>query len=172
MKHGARLAQRAHLFDLIAGKTEAPANLFRHLGSDFGMLVETDAVGRAPERRGFAHVVQQRSERESLGAACGQAFEQHERVGPHITFRMELWRLLHALHLFDLGYHLVKQARLVQQLEGAARLAFSEHFENLVADALAADLMNLRGQFPDSSEGPWLDFVAEPGGEAHRAQQT
>ena len=85
---------------------------------------------------------------------------------------MKLGRLLDAVHAVHLGQHLVQQSGAVEQLEGAARVAFGEHLGQLVADALAAHLLNARRQALDGGEGFRLDGVAEARGEAHRAQHA
>ena len=67
-----------------------------------------------------------------------------------IALGMKLRRLLHAFHARDLRQHLAQQAGFVQQLEGPPRMAFGQHLGELIADALARYLVDLRGETRES----------------------
>ncbi len=93
-------------------------------------------------------------------------------MNPHVALGVKLRRLLHAVHAIDLGQHMHQQARLVEQLESSARMAFRKHLRQFVANALAANLIDLWRQFLNRGEGTWLNDVPEARGEAHRAQHA
>ena len=48
-------------------------------------------------------------------------------MDPDVAFGVELWRLLDAVHAYGFGEDLLKEAGGVEELEGAAGLAFGEH---------------------------------------------
>ena len=85
---------------------------------------------------------------------------------------MILRRLLDAFHVFDFRQELVQQARFVQQFECAARVAFSEHLGEFVANAFVADLVNFRSKAPNSRECRRINRVFEASGKADGAQHT
>src|SRR4051794_38453656 len=85
---------------------------------------------------------------------------------------MKLWWLLYALHPRDLRQDAFEQSGRVQQLECAPRVPFGQHFEQFIAYALAAYLLDLGCQSLDRREGFVLDLVAEARGEAHRTQHA
>ena len=93
-------------------------------------------------------------------------------MDPDVAFRMELRRLLHALHLLDFRQDLDEQAGFIQQFKGAARVAFRKHFEDLIADAFAADLVDLRCEFTNRGKGIGLDLVAETRSKANGAKHA
>src|SRR6185437_5486369 len=137
------------------------------------MLIETDAVWRHAKRRRLANIVQQHSPSQRLRRAFFQPFEQQQSVHPNVPFGMKLRRLSHALHRRDFGQYLRQQTGAVQQFETAARASFREHFVQLVANALAAHLMNVRGQLANGQQRVRLNLVSQPRGEAdcaHHAQ--
>ena len=145
--------EREHLVSIVIGEAEAAADFGGHLGADFSVAVKANAVWRNAKRRRLTYIMQQRAQGQGFGAAGGQVFQQHERVDPDIALGVILRRLRHALHLFDFRQHLLQQIGLVQQFKGAASMAFSKHFQDFVAHALTADLMDLRREFADGSEG-------------------
>jgi hypothetical protein len=136
------------------------------------VAVETDAVGRDTKRRRLADIMQQRAQRERWRNSGGELLEQHERVDPNVALGMELGRLLHALHPWDLGQDLRQQARLIKQLEGAAGAAFRQHLEQLLSNALTAYFADVRRKLADGAQGLRRDGVAEAGSEAHGAQHA
>ena len=164
--------QRGDLLGVVVGHAQAAADVLRHGDADFHVIVEADAVRRHAKRRRLADIVQQRAPAERRRRVGRQHFQQQQRVHPDVALGMELRRLLDALHLLDFRQDFVQQAGFVQQLEGAARVAFGEHLGELVADAFAADLRDLRRQLLDGAHGVRVDLVAEAGGEAHRAQHA
>ncbi len=85
---------------------------------------------------------------------------------------MKLRRLLDALHARDLGEDFGEEAGFVQQFEGPAGMALGEHFGQLVADALAADGVDFRGEAAHGGGCGGFDLEAEAGGEAHGAQHA
>ena len=85
---------------------------------------------------------------------------------------MKFRRLFYTVQAIDLRQDLFQQAGAVQQFEGAACAAFGEHPRELVADALAADLVNLTGKGVDRGSGPLFDREIEAGGKAHGAQHA
>src|SRR5579864_588446 len=164
--------EREHLAGIVIGEAEAAADFGGHLSADFSMAVKADAVWRNAKRGLLTNVMQQGAQGQSFGTAGGQAIQKHERVDPDVAFRVILRRLRDALHLFDFRQHLLQKIGLVQQLKGAARTAFSKHFQDLVAHALMANLMDLRGEFTDGGEGLRFNRVAEAGGKAHGAEHA
>src|SRR5262249_57982803 len=104
-----------HLIGLIVRQSEAAADFGSHCGPDFIVLVKTDAVCSAAKSRRFAYVMQQCAKSESRRGMGRQAFEQHQRVHPDVAFGMKLRRLLDAPHPPDLGQHLPKPSRLVEE---------------------------------------------------------
>ncbi len=87
----------------------------------------------------------------SVREHCGlQLLQQQQRVNPHVAFGMKLRRLLHAVHAIDLRQHLLQQAGRVQQLESRASVALGQHLGQLVANPLAADLVDQRRQLSES----------------------
>ncbi len=159
--------EREHLISIFIGEAKAAADFSGHFCADLSMAVKADAVWRNAKCGRLAYVMQQSAQRQSLGTAGGQAFQQHERVDPDIAFRMILRRLRHALHLLDFRQYLFQQTGLVQQFKGAASMAFSKHFQDLVAHTLTADLMDLRSKLTDGSKSLLVDGVAKAGGKAH-----
>ena len=55
-----------------------------------------------------------------------EVFKQHQRVDPHIAFRMELGRLRHALHRGHFRQQVLDQPGDIQQFEPVARTAFGQ----------------------------------------------
>ncbi len=116
---------------ILIRESEPSANLLRHPRSYFDVLVKPNATVGTHWRReggGLADVVEQNAPGQSERASGGKAFEHDECVDPDVAFGMELRRLLDTFHLRNFGQQLREQARLVEQLEPAARGAFGEHF--------------------------------------------
>src|SRR3954468_12222011 len=89
---------------------------------------------------------------------------------PDVAFRMELRWLLYAFHLFDLGQHLVQQARAVQQFERTSRIALGQHLRELITHAFLAHLVDLPRQLANALECLWLDLVTEARRESNSSQ--
>src|SRR5215472_5683111 len=85
---------------------------------------------------------------------------------------MILRRLRDTLHLFDLGQDLFQQRGLIEQLKSASRLAFRQHFQDLIAHAFMAHLVNLRRQLADGGESPGVNRVSETCVKAPGAQHA
>src|SRR5215469_7542055 len=85
---------------------------------------------------------------------------------------MELRRLLHAFHASDFGQDFSEQAGCIEQLKCPSRVAFGEHLEQLVANTLTADLMNVSRMLLDGGEGGRLNLIFEAGGKANRPQHA
>ena len=66
----------------------------------------------------------------------------------------------------------MEEAGGVEELEGAASVAFGEHEGEFVADAFEADLVDLGGGVADGGYGGWLDGKVEAGGETDRAEHA
>ena len=84
----------------------------RDLDAFLHVAVETDPFGN-PERRRFAHVVQQYPQGQRQRGLT-QSFEHNQRVCPDIAFRMKFGRLRRALHRRDLGQDLPQQSARVE----------------------------------------------------------
>src|ERR1039458_1898226 len=97
------LDQRENLLRFVIRKPEAAADFSRHGHAYFHVAVKTDAVWSAAEGRRLAHIVQQCSPGKGRGTSSLQLFKKHESMRPNVAFRMELRRLLHALHASDFG---------------------------------------------------------------------
>src|SRR5436305_73720 len=164
--------EREHLISVVIGEAEAAADFGGHFCANLSMAVKADAVRRNAKCRRLADVMQQRAKSQSFGTAGRQTFQQHERVDPDIAFRMILRRLGDTLHLFDFRQHLLQQFGLVQQLKGTTRMAFRKHFQDFIAHALMAYLMDLRRKFLDGSESLAVDRIAKPGGKAHSTEHA
>ena len=106
------------------------------------------------------------------GRAWRELREQKQGVDKDVAFGVELRGLLDAFHVGDLGQDLDEKIGFIQKFECAAGLALGQHFGELVADALAADGVNARGELANGGERVGFDGVAEARGEADGAQQT
>ncbi len=93
-------------------------------------------------------------------------------MDPDVAFGVELGRLLDAVHACGFGEDVLEEAGGVEQLEGAAGVAFGEHEGEFVADALEADLVDLRGGVTDSCDGAGLDGEVEAGGETDGSEHA
>ncbi len=164
--------ERENLAGLVVGEAEAAADFGAHGDADLDMAVEADAVGGDAEGGRLADVVQQRAPGERERAAGLKLVKQQQRVDPHIALGMELRRLCDALHARDFGQNFCEQAGFIEQFEGAAGMAFGEHFGQFVAHALAADGVDTRGESADGGECCRFDLEAEARGEADGAQQA
>ena len=136
------------------------------------MPVKADAVGRDAKGGRLADVVQQRAPRQSHAAAGFKLLKQHKRMSPHIALRMVLCRLGHALHARDLRQNLVQQRCLIQQFECPARMALGQHLGQLVADPLAANEVNARGEAANRAQRFAVELEAEARSETHGAQHA
>jgi hypothetical protein len=85
---------------------------------------------------------------------------------------MELRRLLDALHPSDFGKHFSEEAGFIQKFKGSARMAFNEHFGQLVAHSLAADGSGFGSQAAHGGSRCGVQLEAEAGSEAHGAQHA
>ncbi len=94
--------QRKNLLAIAIAEAQARENLVGDAHADLNVSVEANAVGRAPEGRGLAYVVQQRSPGQSQRAARRQCLQQQQGVNEDVALGMKLRRLLHALHACDL----------------------------------------------------------------------
>ena len=112
----------------------------RHLDALLHVAVEPDALGDAKSRR-LADIVQQRAQRQRR-ARIPQLFKQQQRVDPHVPFGVIFRWLRHSLHGRHLGQDVGKQSGLIQQLEAAARPAFRQNADQLVANPLRGDFEN------------------------------
>src|ERR1700730_12069458 len=119
--------QSENLLGVIVGKTEAPADLFRHLHSSVNEPVETNAIRRHAKRGRLADVMQKRTPGQGWTTKVGQFFQQKQGVHENIALRMKLRRLLHALHRRNFRQNLLQQTSFVEQEKGRASVAFSEH---------------------------------------------
>ncbi len=164
--------QRKDLLGIAVGHAKAAADFFGHANADLDMAIEADAVGRAAEGGRLADVVQQRSPGEGCGASGGQLSEQHQGVGPDVSLRMILRRLLDAAHAGHFRQNFRQKAGRVQQLKGAAGGAFGQHAGQLVAHALAAHLFDSGGHEAGGLKRARLDLKTEPGRKAHRPQHA
>ena len=86
---------------------------------------------------------------------------------------MELRRLFDAYHGRDFGQKPPKQAAVEQRLQGLSRVdGGAERLEQLVADALGADLGDVGRGFDDGGPGVRLDGELQRRRETHRAQHA
>ena len=95
-----------------------------------------------------------------------------KRVDEDIALGMKLRRLLHSLHGLDLRQDFVEQTRFVQQQKCAARMPFSQHSREFVADPLTGNRVNLSRLLLDRFESCRLDLVVKAGREADRSQHA
>ena len=114
------------------------------------MAIEADAVvGFGGVWRlkggGLADVVEEHAPGERGGGGGGQVIEEHEGVDPNVALGVVLGGLLDALHAGELGEDLGEEPGGVEELEGAARVAFGEHAGEFFANALLRDQLNFRG---------------------------
>ena len=165
------------LLAVFVGEAQAREKIFRDAGAGLGMAVEADAIAgpggvRRLEGRGLADIVEQHAPGEGGGCAGGKVIEQHEGVDPDVALGVELRGLLDAVHAGDFGQDLLEQPGLVEELKGAAGMAFSEHARQLGLDALAGDLSDFSGVRADGGEGLGLECKLKPGGEADGTQHA
>ena len=85
---------------------------------------------------------------------------------------MKLGRLLDAVHLRDLGEHLLQQPGRIEQLKGTASLALGEHAGEFVAHTFPTHLMNFAGMGADRSSSALLDREPKACGEADGAEHA
>ena len=85
---------------------------------------------------------------------------------------MELRRLLAAFERFDFREDFFKQPALVEQVEAAEPAGVDKNFDQLFADALGTDGVEVCGVGSDGVPSPGLDVVVEAGGEADGAEET
>ena len=109
-----------NLLDLVVREPQPPQDGFRHLRADAVVFIEPNPVRRALKRRRFAHVVQQHRKRQRHARMGWQRVQHHSRVGEHVALRMELRRLLHALHGGDLRQDFGQQPAGPQKLQSAS----------------------------------------------------
>src|ERR1700723_1604789 len=88
----------------------------------------------------------------------------------HVALRMELRRLLDSLHRRNLRQHFLQQSALVKQKKSLTRMSLDQHLAELIAHALAGNLMNLGCEFSNRLECFGRNCVAETRSEAHRTQ--
>ena len=93
-------------------------------------------------------------------------------MDPDVTFGVELRRLLDTFHPGDFRKDLDEEVGVVEEFEGAARMAFGEHLGQLFADALAADGVDAGGELAHGGESGGFDLESEAGGEADGAKQA
>src|SRR5215471_6092969 len=85
---------------------------------------------------------------------------------------MKLRWLLNALHAFDFGQDLLQQTSVVEKLECSPRAPLGKHLQDLVADALTADLMNLWREFADRSKRAGVNLIAKASSKADSPQHA
>jgi hypothetical protein len=165
----------ADLRGVVIRKAQAAADFLGHARADLDVPIKADAIagmrGRSEGGR-FADIVKKDAPGEGGRNAGGQAFEHHQGVNPNVTFGMKLGRLGHALHAGNLWEDEGEQAGLVEELKAAAGGAFGEELGELVAEALARDLADFRGELADSGKSGGLDGISEAGGEADGADHA
>ena len=136
--------QVADALPRLAAALQALADRDRHLGAALGVAVERDALALARRRsRGLATSCS-RAPSASVSLGRPQLVDQQQRVRPDVALGMVVRRLRDALHREHLGQHVREQARRVEQLEAAPRGALGEDADDLVADALPGDAVDLR----------------------------
>ena len=165
----------------VVGRAETPEDGVGHVCADGGVFAEGPA-GRAVGARekgggwGLADVVEEDGEGEAegtAGAGRGEGVEHDARVDEHVAFGMELGGLFDADHGGDFGEELREEAGVEEGLEGLSGMDCGEEgLEELVADALGADLGDVRGGVEDGGPGAGVDGKAEGGGEAHGAEHA
>ena len=162
---------RHNLIGLVVGHTQAITDGARHFRAHIGVAIEANPI-EAFESGRLADIVQQSAPGERGRTPGVETFQEHAGVDPNVALGMKLRRLLDALHLFDLRQDLVEQARVVEKFESETRFALRKHLGKLVADAFAADLVDLWRECADRSESLGLNLIAKARGEANRAQQA
>ncbi len=184
--------QRQDLLGVFVGEAQSLADSFCHAHADFHVVVETDTVARLRgglERRWLADIVEQSAPGQCWRRVCRQPFQHHERMNPHIPFRMKLRRLLDAFHRSDFGKDLLEEPRFIQQFERAAGSTFREQLRKLLANALRrnphtggrhcqrevwpeAREFDRSSMFTNRAECSRFDLESEARGESHRAHHA
>ena len=90
--------QGKNLRGVVIRKTEVPTNFFCHLHAHVHMAVESDAIRRDAKGRRLAHIMQERTPRQSRRARLRQIFQQQQGMNKDVAFGMKLRRLLNAFH--------------------------------------------------------------------------
>lgn len=159
--------------DLGIGEPEAAHDAARDLGAHVFMAVEADASGFIDLiGGGLAEVVEENAQDQRHGDVGGQQVEHDAGVDEDVALGMELRGLLAALERLDLGQQLAQESARIEQVEAAHPAGVGEDLHQLVADALGAHDMDLRGEVADGRPCIRLDLEAEPGGEADAAQDA
>ena len=163
--------ERENLARIVVGEAEAAADFGSHGYADFDVAVEADAVGCDAKCGRLADVVQQRAPGQRAGAgprvaraasACGRIHRLRDETA-EAAARPSSWRS-QATPL--------RAGRSRRAVRKRARAALGEHLGQLVANTLAADRVNPRGESADGRIRGRLECVAESRGETHRAEQA
>jgi hypothetical protein len=159
---------------LFAGKFEALQNGFGHLRADFFVAVKVDgvAVRIAGGGDGLGDVVEERGPGQR-GRGVGRQFLQHE---PDVlidgAFGVVIGRLIADDGGENLGEDLLEQTAFAEQVQSARGVGRPEEFQEFLADALGADVEDLRGAGLERGEGFGFDLKIKLRGEAHGAQEA
>ena len=93
-------------------------------------------------------------------------------MNPHISFRMELRRLLHAFQRCDLRQHNWQQPAQIEQLKPSSRRAFCHELRELFANSLRRNLADFSRVLANRFERFRFDLISKPCREAHRTQHA
>src|SRR6266853_2913600 len=156
--------QRFNLLSVVVREPQLQANSFGHPCSDLDVPVEPDACTRPSgwsEGWRLAHVVQQHAPSQRWGAIWRMPFQHHQSVNPHVSFRMKLRWLLHALHARYVREHDCKQSRFIEQFEPPPRGTLGQQFCQFLTYPLGRNLRDMRRQRLGCRQSLRLDLEAE-----------
>jgi hypothetical protein len=128
------------------------------------VAVEPDPVSD-PECRRLSYIVEKDAHRKGRRRVA-QTVQHDQRVCPNVAFRVELWRLLHALHPGDFREQHLEQAELVQQNKPNFRSAFDQNPDEFIADTLGRDVLDERAHLADRFGRLGFDSKSEASREA------
>src|SRR5262249_26653219 len=143
--------QGSDLFPIVIRETQSAANLLRHAGAHFDVLVEAHALAglsRWSESRRLADVVEKHAPGKRCRAAWRELLEHQPGMNPDVALGMKLRGLLHAFHLRHFWQDRSEQTRLLEQFETAAGGALGEDLGQFVAQALGRDPHDVRSLPP------------------------
>ena len=144
----------------------------RHHGAVVGMPIERDLVADDRAALRLGDIVQQDSERDSLGASGGQHRDANPRMRVHVALGMEIFGLLASAHTDDLGQEDLHQAAIHQQVHRARGAALGHHHHDFLADTLGRDIDNRRRCAFHRGPSGGIDREVQTRGEAGSAQDA
>ena len=141
-------------------------------GAVVGMPIERDLVADDRAALRLGDIVQQDSERDSLGASGGQHRNADPSMRVNVALGMEIFRLLASAHADDLGQQDLHQAAVHHQVHRACGGALGHHHHDFFADSLGRDIDNRRRCAFHRSPGRGIDREVHTRSEAGSAQDA